>query len=160
VQGLLNIYETFHLANGHSVKLPPDKGEGQHWNVKPGNLFSKPVKLHIDSANPQTIPISLTEKIPAVEDDPKIVDSVVGWDGANDDHTIVDNKWVKHIRIQSERRTHFIWTARSISQKTSLKARRIPIITAVSTSVCASRTAIPENTSVPRASISTTGRRW
>src|ERR1700722_8003857 len=82
VQGLINIYETFHLANGHTVKLPPDKGEGQHWNVKPGNLFSKPVKVHIDPANPQTISISLTEKISAVEDDAKEVDSVNGWDGS------------------------------------------------------------------------------
>jgi len=107
VQGVFNIYETFHLANGHTVKLPPDKGEGQHWNVKPGNLFSKPVKVHIDPANPQTISISLTEKIPPVEDNTKDVDSANGWDGSNDDHAIVDNKWVKHIRIQSEMLTKF-----------------------------------------------------
>jgi len=107
VQGLLNIYETFHLTNGHTVKLPPDKGEGQHWNVKPGNLFSKPMKVHIDPANAQAVRISLTERIPAVEDEPKIVDSVVGWDGSDDDHTVVDNKWVKHIRIQSELLTKF-----------------------------------------------------
>src|ERR1700755_2722095 len=31
VQGLLNIYQTYHLANGHTVKLPPEKGEGQQW---------------------------------------------------------------------------------------------------------------------------------
>jgi hypothetical protein len=107
VQGLLNIYETFHLANGHTVKLPPDKGEGQHWNVKPGNLFSKPVKMHIDPASAQTSRISLTEKIPAVEDDAKAVDSVVGWDSSNDDHVVADNKWVKHIRMQSEMLTKF-----------------------------------------------------
>src|ERR1700722_20127599 len=107
IQGLLNIYETFHLANGHTVKLPPDKGEGQHWNVKPGNLFSKQMKGPTPPANAQTIRISLTEKIPAIEDDPKVVDSVVGWDGANDEHEIIDNKWVKHIRIQSELLTKF-----------------------------------------------------
>src|SRR5665811_947851 len=44
VQAVLNIYETFHLGNGRTLKLPPDKGEGQHWVVKPGNLYSKPVK--------------------------------------------------------------------------------------------------------------------
>ena len=107
VQGVLNIYETFHLANGHTVKLPPDKGEGQHWNVKPGNLFSKPVKIHFDPANPQTIRIALTEKVPPVAEDPKVVDSVVGWDGANDEHGIVDNQWVKHIRLQSALLTKF-----------------------------------------------------
>ena len=30
VQAVLNIYETFHLGNGRTLKLPPDKGEGQH----------------------------------------------------------------------------------------------------------------------------------
>jgi hypothetical protein len=84
VQAVLNIYETFHLANGHTLKLPPDKGEGQHWSVKPGNLYSKPQKIQ-----------------------PKVVDSVVGWSAANDDHAIVDNKWVKHIRIQSDLLTKF-----------------------------------------------------
>jgi hypothetical protein len=107
VQAVLNIYETFHLADGRTLKLPPDKGEGQHWQVKPGNLYSKPVKVHLDPKAGQTVTISLTEKMPAVEDDPKVVDSVVGWSGANDEHAIVDNKWVKHIRIQSDLLTKF-----------------------------------------------------
>jgi hypothetical protein len=107
VQGLLNIYETFHLASGHSVKLPPDKGEGQHWQVKPGNLFSKPQKIRLDPKVAQTIHISLTEKIPAVEDDVKLVDQVVGWSAANDEHVVADNKWVKHIHLQSELLTKF-----------------------------------------------------
>jgi hypothetical protein len=107
VQGALNIYETFHLGNGHTVKLPPDKGEGQHWQVKPGNLYSKPVKIHFDPKSPLTIRISLTEKVPPAEDEPKAIDSMNGWSGANDEHAIVDNKWVKHIRIQSDLLTKF-----------------------------------------------------
>ena len=107
VQAVLNIYETFHLGNGRTLKLPPDKGEGQHWQIKPGNLYSKPVKIHLDPKAGMTTRISLTEKIPSVEDDPKVVDSVVGWDSSNDEHTIADNKWVKHIRIQSELLTKF-----------------------------------------------------
>jgi len=107
VQAVLNIYETFHLGNGHTLKLPPDKGEGQHWQIKPGNLYSKPVKIHLDPKAGTITRISLTEKIPSVEDDPKVVDSVVGWDSSNDEHTIADNKWVKHIRIQSELLTKF-----------------------------------------------------
>ena len=31
VQATFNVYEDFHLANGHTVSLPPDRGEGQHW---------------------------------------------------------------------------------------------------------------------------------
>jgi Putative esterase len=107
VQAVLNIYDTFHLGNGRTLKLPPDKGEGQHWMVKPGNLYSKPQKIHLDSKSPLTLRISLTEKMPSVADNPKVVDSVVGWSAANDDHTIVDNKWVKHIHIQSDVLTKF-----------------------------------------------------
>jgi len=107
VQGALNIYETFHLGNGHTVKLPPDKGEGQHWQVKPGNLYSKPVKIHFDPKSGLTIRISLSEKVPSAEEEPKAIDSMNGWSGANDEHAIVDNKWVKHIRIQSDLLTKF-----------------------------------------------------
>jgi Putative esterase len=107
VQAVLNIYETFHLANGHTVKLPPDKGEGQHWSVKPGNMYSKPLKVHLDPKLPQAIRISLTEKVPPVEDEAQVVDRIVGWDASNDQHEIVDNKWVKHIRIQSDLLTKF-----------------------------------------------------
>jgi hypothetical protein len=49
VQALLHRYETFHRKDGHVVKLPMDRGEGQQWNLAPGNLYSKPVKLHIDA---------------------------------------------------------------------------------------------------------------
>ena len=47
VQAVLNVYQTFHRSDGKTVKLPPDMGEGQHWNIKPGNLYSKPVKVHV-----------------------------------------------------------------------------------------------------------------
>jgi Putative esterase len=107
VQAVLNIYETFHLGDGRTLKLPPDKGEGQHWQVKPGNLYSKPQKMHLDPKLPQKVSISLTEKIPAVEDEPKVVDQIVGWSGANDEHKIEDNKWVKHVRIESALLTKF-----------------------------------------------------
>ena len=40
VQAVLHRYETFHRSDGHTVKLPMDRGEGQHWNIAPGNLYS------------------------------------------------------------------------------------------------------------------------
>src|ERR1700752_815218 len=49
VQAVLHRYETFHRADGHTVKLPMDRGEGQHWNLAPGNLYSDPQELRIDS---------------------------------------------------------------------------------------------------------------
>lgn len=89
VQAVLNIYETFHLANGHTVKLPPDKGEGQHWQSKPGNLYSKTQKMHLDPATDQVIRLSLTEKMP---------------DTAPAEP---DTKWVKHVKIRSEMLSRF-----------------------------------------------------
>ena len=41
VQAVFNVYEEFHLASGKTVWLPPDKGEGQRWNAKPGNFITR-----------------------------------------------------------------------------------------------------------------------
>jgi hypothetical protein len=38
VQAVLNVYETFHRADGHVLKLHPDHGEGQQGNRSPGSL--------------------------------------------------------------------------------------------------------------------------
>ena len=48
VQALLHKYETFRRADGHVVKLPMDRGEGQQWNRAPGNLLSTPRKIELD----------------------------------------------------------------------------------------------------------------
>lgn len=106
VQALFNIYETFHLGDGHTVKLPPDKGEGQHWQTKPGNLYSKPVKMKLDPKADKMIRISLTEKVPPIDDDAERVDSLLDWARNSANHP-EDSKWVKHIRIQSEALTKF-----------------------------------------------------
>ena len=45
VQALLHKYETFHRSDGHVVKLPMDRGEGQQWNRAPGNLYSTPKRV-------------------------------------------------------------------------------------------------------------------
>jgi len=88
VQGLLHRYETFHRSDGHTVKLPMDRGEGQHWNQAPGNLYSRPQKMRIDPGRSEVIRISLDEAIPPIPD-PK------------------DTKYIKHIKIQSELLTAF-----------------------------------------------------
>ncbi|MGH9676542.1 MAG: hypothetical protein ACRD36_05520, partial [Candidatus Acidiferrum sp.] len=90
VQGVLNKYTTFHRADGHTVKLPMDEGEGQHWNSKPGNFYSLPEKIHIDPAADSAAPIQiqLTKIIPPIEP-PK------------------DTAWVKHIKLKSEVLTKF-----------------------------------------------------
>ncbi|MCI0583399.1 MAG: hypothetical protein L0227_11040, partial [Chloroflexi bacterium] len=49
-QAVLHRYETFRRADGHVVKLPEDRGEGQHWNLAPGNFLSPPVWIDFDPA--------------------------------------------------------------------------------------------------------------
>ena len=88
VQALLHVYETFNLANGHTVKLPMDQGEGQQWNRSPGNLYSTPKQVTIDPTSAQAISLTLDQKIPPIEA-PK------------------DTKYVKHVRIQSKLLSEF-----------------------------------------------------
>jgi hypothetical protein len=86
VQAVLNVYETFHRADGHTVKLHMDQGEGQQWNRSPGNLYSKPsrVELGADTA----VSINLTEVVPPITP-PK------------------DTKYVRHASIESKLLTKF-----------------------------------------------------
>ena len=55
VQALLHRYETFHRADGHVVKLPMDRGEGQQWSKAPGNLYSTPRAITIEAGKPATV---------------------------------------------------------------------------------------------------------
>ncbi|HEY9448331.1 MAG TPA: hypothetical protein VIQ60_01210 [Gemmatimonadaceae bacterium] len=88
VQALLHRYETFNRADGHTVKLPMDRGEGQQWSRAPGNLYSTPRKIHVDGKAGSTIALELDKVIPPIPDEP-------------------DTKYVKHVRIQSERLSKF-----------------------------------------------------
>ena len=85
VQTLLNRYETFHRADGHTVKLPPDRGEGQRWNLKPGNLYSEPRWADLGAA---PVRLALTEEIPPIPPPP-------------------ETAYIKHLRIRSELLTRF-----------------------------------------------------
>lgn len=69
VQAVLNVYETFHRGDGKTVKLAPDRGEGQHWNLAPGNLLSKPRKVRIGPGAP-AFTVSLDEVIPPITPEP------------------------------------------------------------------------------------------
>jgi hypothetical protein len=88
VQVLLHKYETFNRKDGHIVKLPMDRGEGQQWNLAPGNIYSKPLKIKINPKTSQNFTINLDQTIPPIEE-PK------------------DTKYVKHIKIQSKLLTEF-----------------------------------------------------
>ena len=86
VQALLHRYETFHRSDGHTIKLPMDRGEGQYWNLAPGNLHSKPAKMSVGGST--SVALSLTEEIPPIP-------------------PLKDTKYVRHVRIQSQLLTRF-----------------------------------------------------
>jgi hypothetical protein len=88
VQAILHPYETYHLSNGHAVELPPDHGEGQQWSRAPGSPMSRPRKVHIDPRAGGELRIVLDTVVPPLEEVP-------------------DTRYVKHVRIQSERLTKF-----------------------------------------------------
>lgn len=88
IQVLLHVYETFHRKDGHVVKLPMDRGEGQHWNRAPGNFYSVPVKIKFNPRAKILYNFTLTKKIPPVKE-PE------------------DTKYIKHIKIQSKLLTEF-----------------------------------------------------
>jgi hypothetical protein len=88
VQALLLPYETFHRADGKTVKLPMDQGEGRQWNRTPGNLYSSPRKVVVNPRKDVPIAIDLDKVIPPIAPP-------------------ADTRYVKHVRIQSELLTKF-----------------------------------------------------
>ena len=87
VQAVLHRYETFRRADGHTLKLPMDRGEGQHWNLAPGNLYSTPRKVSLGTAG-DPVAIVLDQEIPPIPE-PK------------------DTKYIRHLKIQSALLTKF-----------------------------------------------------
>ncbi len=88
VQVLLHLYETFNREDGKTVKLPMDRGEGQQWNQAPGNLYSTPTDFAFSPKGGNPISIVLNNEIPPITP-PE------------------DTKYVKHIKIKSEKLSKF-----------------------------------------------------
>ena len=88
VQAVLHRYETFRRKDGRTVKLPMDRGEGQHWNKAPGNLYSTPIEVTFDPAADTAIRIALDKTMPAIAQ-PKTT------------------KYIRHERIQSKLLSEF-----------------------------------------------------
>lgn len=88
VQAVLHTYETFNLSTGHTVKLPMDNGEGQHWNTSPGNLYSTPFKITVTDSGVENFKLVLDNIIPEIEPP-------------------VDTKWIKHITMKSDLLSEF-----------------------------------------------------
>jgi len=88
IQALLHKYETFRRSDGHKVKLPMDRGEGQQWNRAPGNLYSVPRQIALDPKKGGEIQIQLDRVIPPIPEAP-------------------ETKYIKHVKVQSEKLTKF-----------------------------------------------------
>ncbi len=88
VQAVFHHYETFKRKDGHVVKLPMDRGEGQHWNLAPGNFLSQPQPLKVEAGGKQRVPLLMSSMIGEIEP-PK------------------DTKYVRHIKIESKLLSEF-----------------------------------------------------
>ena len=102
-QALLNRYETFTRSDGHTVSLPPDRGEGQQWNRKPGNLYSTPEWVTVDERGGLELAITLDQEIPPV-------DEPLAWMGPLPEGAPADeygDDWVRHIRMRSDLLSEF-----------------------------------------------------
>jgi hypothetical protein len=99
VQAVFNVYEEFHLADGHDLWLPPDKGEGQHWNLKPGNPYDAPAKLHVDPRSNVPIKLTLDKVMPAIEGTDKDPAEMAAKSSAA--------KWLKFVRFKSDKLSRF-----------------------------------------------------
>lgn len=82
VQVLFHVYETFERSDGHTVKLPMDRGEGQQWNLAPGNLLSAVQGVKV-TGKPLKMAIAFDRKIAPIA-------------------PATDTEWIKHVQIRSK----------------------------------------------------------
>ncbi len=66
VQAFVNIYSEFKRADGHVVWMHDDQWEGQSWNRSPGNLYSDPQLMTIDSGAGGVVQLEANRVIPPV----------------------------------------------------------------------------------------------
>ena len=88
IQALFHKYETFTRGDGHTVKLPMDRGEGQQWNRAPGNFYSSPKLIKVNVESHRQVNLEMDQIIPPI-DPPD------------------DTKYVKHIRFKSDLLSEF-----------------------------------------------------
>jgi len=99
VQALLNVYTTFHRADGSVVSLHLPGGDGNDLFISPGNLVSTPVLLHLDPAAGGTFNLQLDQVLPPLQPVPP--------GGTTQQGNPPDTAHVKHIKIKSVLLTKF-----------------------------------------------------
>jgi hypothetical protein len=88
VQAVLHRYDTFHLGNGKTVKLPAARGAGQNWRLEPGNLVSTPKQVDFDPAKAGEINVTLDKVNPPIT-------------------PVADTKYIRHFKFRSEKLSKF-----------------------------------------------------
>ena len=83
VQATFNVYTTVTRADGHTIKVHLDQGEGQDYRRSPGNLVSSVEKVRIDSSKGGVVKIAFAKKNPPIEP-PK------------------DTKYVRYLKFRSD----------------------------------------------------------
>ncbi len=83
VQAVLNVYTTFHRADGNVIKAHMDQWEGQQWNTSPGNLVSQVQRVHVDPGSSGSIRVTLSRSLPPL-DPPQ------------------DTRYVRHVKFRSD----------------------------------------------------------
>lgn len=81
IQIFFNRYEKFNLETGHQVSLPPEMGEGQQWNRKPGNFYSVPEWITLEKG--KSIDLEFDSEIPPI-------------------NPPEDTKYIKHVKMKSD----------------------------------------------------------
>jgi len=87
-QAWLNVYTTFKRADGKTVQLHMDQGEGQNWHRSPGNLYSDTIKIRIGAGAPPSASLALSHVVAPLP-------------------PYTDTAHLKHVRLQSRLLSEF-----------------------------------------------------
>ncbi len=80
-QAFIVKYETFSRADGKTIKLAMDQGEGRKWAIAPGNIYSNPKKINLKKGS--KIELTIDQIITPIAEK-------------------ADTEYIKHIKIKSE----------------------------------------------------------
>jgi hypothetical protein len=94
VQAFVNAYSTFNRADGHTVRLHQDAGDGQNPWISPGNAYSPVQRVRLDPAAGGTITLTISEVIPPID--------AVPAGGTMQQGNPPDREHVRFVKVRSE----------------------------------------------------------
>lgn len=99
VQAFLNVYTTYHRADGRTLEMHHETGEGQNLWRSPGNAYSAVQRVRLDPRRGRIVTLQLSRVIPPIEPVPE--------GGVLDQGNPQDGELVKFIKIRSPRVSEF-----------------------------------------------------